>query len=239
MEGNSFIFESFLLSQRKNFLHGAPGAKISCPTCPPSFLPSGKVLIKRYTRPEYLSHYRQSHQGDCAFLALGTGTGLNQRLYEGHALYLMALTLESLDELSDFELLDFNTNRVKPYTRASEACGLHDQGSLEDQINKMMNPKKNQNPPSSWEGPSSTLQSLSLPRPLSPLSEAVNLDILSIGLGENPLSIEDQLEKMEHEGPDPLLLQATPEASSVPETEAAQGLQRRETSRHKRDKLQN
>jgi len=236
MEGNSFTFESFLLSQRKNFLHGAPGAKINCPTCPPSFLPSGKVLIKRYTRPEYLSHYRQSHQGDCAFLSLGTGTGLNQRLYEGHALYLMALTLESLDVLSDFELLDFNTNRVKPYTGASEACGLHDQGSLEDQINKMMNPKKNQNPPPSWEGPSSTLQSLSLPRPLSPLSEAVNLDILSIGPGENLPSIEDRLEQMEDEGPDPLLLQATPEAISAPGTEAVLGLQRRETSRHKKDK---
>jgi hypothetical protein len=239
MKGNPFTFESFLLSQRKDFLHGAPGAKINCPTCPPSFLPSGKVLIKRYARPEYVNHYRQSHQGDCAFLGLGTGTGLNQRLYEGHALYLMALTMEAMDLLSELEITDFNTDRVKPYTRASEACGLQDQGSLEDQISMMMNPKRNQTPPSSWEGPSSTLQSLSFPRPLSPLSEAVNLNILSIGPEENPPSIEEELEKMEQEGPDPLLLKDTPESNSAPGLEAAQGLQRRETSRHKRDKLQN
>ena len=144
--------------------------------------------------------------------------------------------MEVMDLLSELELSDFNSNRVKPYTGASEACGLHDQGSLEDQIKTMMNPKKNETPPSSWEGPSSTLHSLFLPRPLSPLSEAVNLDILSIGPGENPPSIEDELERMEQEGPDPLLLKDTPEANSAPGLEAAQGLQRRETSRHKRDK---
>lgn len=235
MKGDSFAFENFLLTQRRDFIHNFPGAKINCPTCPPSFLPSGRVLLKKYSRPEYLSHYRQSHQGDCAFLSLGTGTGLNQRLYEGHALYLMSLTMESLDVLSEIEIIDFDKKRVKPYTGASEACGLHDLGSLEDQISMMTHPKKTESPPLSWEGPSCSLQSRSLPRPLSPLSEAVNLEIHSMELGGEPPSIEDRLGQMQGDQ-DPLLFETVPGTSTAPGPEAAQGLQRRETSRHKKDK---
>ena len=81
-------------------------AGITCPVCIPPLLAGRKIgQIPKWTRLNYVRHYRQHHLSSICALTAFVETGTSQRLFEGFVLYISCLSNAICnDELKEMKL---------------------------------------------------------------------------------------------------------------------------------------